>query len=151
MNGLPHRDPFIRIEALPRRSAQRSRLTPARTENGATEWMMTTEWAPPVGLIEDDKEWRVKADLPEVKKEDGKVTVENRVPTITGERRFEKEDGIWNYHRIERSRGNSLRRFALPDDADGSKVNAGFKDGALKGRLQKCARAKPNAVEVKVA
>ena len=102
-------------------------------------------------IIEDDKEWLVKADLPEIKKEDVKVTVENGVLTITGERKLEKEEKDKKYHRIERSYGNFLRSFTLPDGADGSKVNAEFKDGVLKVHLPKGEKAKPKAVEVKVA
>jgi len=54
-----------------------------------------------------------------------------------------------SYHRIERSYGNFLRSFTLPDGADGSKVNAEFKDGVLKVHLPKSERAKPKAAEVK--
>jgi HSP20 family protein len=112
--------------------------------------MAVTEWAPSVDIIEDDKEWLVKADLPEVKKEDVKVTVENGVLTITGERKLEKEEKNKKYHRIERSYGNFLRSFTLPDGADSSNVDAEFKDGVLKVRLLKSEKAKPKAVEVKV-
>jgi HSP20 family protein len=126
-------------------------LSPARLTNGEKEAMSVTEWAPSVDIIEDDKEWLVKADLPEVKKEDVKVTVENGVLTITGERKLEKEEKNKKYHRIERSYGNFLRSFTLPDAADGSKVSAEFKDGVLKVHLPKGEKAKPKAVEVKVA
>jgi HSP20 family protein len=104
-----------------------------------------------VDITEDEKEWVVKADLPEVKKEDVNVTVENGVLTITGERKFEKEEKDKKYHRIERSYGNFLRSFTLPDAADSSKVTAEFKDGVLKVHLPKGEKAKPKAVEVKVA
>jgi HSP20 family protein len=104
-----------------------------------------------VDISEDDKEWLVKADLPEVKKEDVKVTVENGVLTITGERRFEKEDTGKKYHRVERSYGNFFRSFSLPEGADGGKVAADFKDGVLKVHLPKSESVKPKAVEVKVA
>jgi HSP20 family protein len=113
--------------------------------------MTITEWAPSVDIIEDEKEWLLKADLPEVMKDDVKVTVENGVLTITGERKFEKEEKDKKYHRIERSYGNFLRSFTLPDGADGSKVNAEFKDGVLKVHLPKGEKAKPKTVEVKVA
>ena len=102
-------------------------------------------------ITEDDKEYLVKADLPEVKKEDVKVTVEDGVLTITGERKIEKEEKDKKYHRIERSYGNFLRSFTLPDAADGAKVRAEFKDGVLKVRLPKTEKAKAKAVEVKVA
>ena len=66
-------------------------------------------------ITEDDKEYLIKAELPEMRKEDVKVTVENGVLTISGERKFEKEE---KYHRVERGYGTFMRSFALPDDAD---------------------------------
>jgi HSP20 family protein len=139
------------MEEAQHRLAQFFGLSPARTGDGGREAMTVTEWAPSVDIIEDDKEWLLKADLPEVKKEDVKVTVENGVLTITGERKFEKEEKDRKYHRIERSYGNFLRSFALPDAADGAKVNAEFKDGVLKVHLPRSERARPKAVDVKVS
>jgi HSP20 family protein len=151
MNALTRWDPFKEMEDLQSRFAKLFGLTPARTGNGGKELMTVTEWAPSVDITEDDKEYLVKADLPEVKKEDVKVTVENGVLTIRGERKFEKEEKDKKYHRIERSYGNFLRSFTFPDGADGSKVNAEFKDGVLKVHLPKSEKAKPKSVEVKVA
>jgi HSP20 family protein len=151
MNALIRWDPFKEMEDLQSRFTKLLGLTPARTENGGRELMTITEWAPSVDIIEDEKEWLVKADLPEVNKENVKVTVENGVLTITGERKFEKEEKDKKYHRIERSYGNFLRSFTLPDGADGSKVTAEFKDGVLKVHLPKGEKAKPKAVEIKVA
>jgi HSP20 family protein len=113
--------------------------------------MTVTEWAPSVDIIEDEKEYLVKADLPEVKKEDVKVTVENDVLAITGERKIEKEEKGKKYHRIERSYGNFVRTFTLPIEAEGAKVSAEFKDGVLKVHLPKSERAKQKSVEVKVS
>ena len=151
MNTLIRWDPFKEMDDLQGRFAKLFGLTPAHTGNGGKELMTITEWEPTVDIIEDEKEYLVKADLPDVKKEDVKVTVENNVLTITGERKFEKEEKDKKYHRIERSYGNFLRSFTLPDGADGSKVNAEFKDGVLKVHLPKSDKAKPKAVEVKVA
>jgi HSP20 family protein len=151
MNALIRWDPFKEMEEMQSRFSKLFGLTPARAGNGGQELMTVTEWAPSVDIIEDEKEWLVKADLPEVKKENVKVTVENGVLTITGERKFEKEEKDKKYHRIERSYGNFLRSFTLPDGAEGSKVNADFKDGVLKVHLPKSEKAMPKAVEVKVA
>ena len=101
-------------------------------------------------ITEDDAEFVIKAELPEVKREDVKVTVENGVLTITGERKLEKEEKGRKYHRIERAYGSFARTFALPDDANGAKVSALFKDGILRVHLPKSEHAKPKAVEVKV-
>jgi HSP20 family protein len=151
MNALTRWDPFKEMEDLQSRFATLCGLTPARPGNGGQELMTITEWTPSVDIIEDEKEWLVKADLPEVKKEDVKVTVENGVLTITGERKFEKEEKDKKYHRIERSYGNFLRSFTLPDGADGSKVAAEFKDGVLKVHLPKSEKATPKAIEVKTS
>lgn len=151
MNTLTRRDPFKDMEEAQSRLARFFGLSPARAGEGGREAMIVAEWSPSVDIIEDDKEWLLKADLPEVKKEDVKVTVENGVLTITGERKFEKEEKDRKYHRVERSYGNFLRSFALPDAADGTKVNAEFKDGVLKVHLPKSEKARPKTVEVKVS
>jgi len=151
MNTLTRWDPFKEMEETQNRLARILGLGPARAGTSGQEVMTVTEWEPSVDISEDGKEWLVKADLPDVKKEDVKVTVENGVLTITGERKFEKEEKDKKYHRIERSYGNFLRSFTLPDAADGSKVNAEFKDGVLKVHLPKGEQARPKAVEVKVS
>ena len=86
-----------------------------------------------------------------MKKEDVKVTVENGLLTISGERKFEKEEKKKKYHRVERGYGTFMRSFALPDDADFGKVNAEFKDGVLTVHVPKSEHAQPKQIEVKVA
>lgn len=108
-------------------------------------------WEPLTDITEDDKEYLVKVELPEMKKEDVKVTVENGTLRISGERKAEKEEKTKKYHRIESSYGAFLRTFTLPDGADGTKVSADYKDGVLKIHLPKTAEAKSKAIEVKVA
>ena len=100
---------------------------------------------------EDDKEYLVKAELPEVKKEELKVTVEDGVLTISGERKFEKEENNKRYHRVERAYGSFARSFTVPDDADPANVHAEFKDGILNVRIEKAERAKPKTIDVKVS
>jgi len=109
------------------------------------------DWAPPMDISEDEKEYLVKADLPEMKKEDVKVIIENGVLSVSGERKSEKEEKKKKFHRIERSYGTFLRTFTLPEDADSAKIAAEFKDGVLKVHLPKSSAAKPKPVEVKVA
>ena len=149
MNALTKWDPFKEMEDLQGRFAKFLGLSPTRVANGEKELMTLAEWAPSVDIIEDEKEWLVKADLPEVKKEDVKVNVQNGVLTINGERKFEKEEKDKKYRRIERSYGTFFRSFTLPEGADGSKVSAEFKDGVLKVHLPKNEKAKPQTIEVK--
>jgi HSP20 family protein len=151
MSALIRWDPFKEMDELQSKFAKMFGLTPARSVTGGLEAMTTPEWAPSVDIVEDKTEWVVKADLPEVKKEDVKVSVENGLLTITGERKFEKEEKDKKYHRIERSYGNFLRSFSLPDGTDGSKATADFKDGVLKVHVPKSEKALPKAVDVKVA
>jgi HSP20 family protein len=118
--------------------------------NGQEE-ITVAEWAPLVDITEDDKEYVIKAELPEVKKNDVKVRVEDGVLYLSGTRQFEKEEKGKRYHRIERAYGSFTRSFALPDDVDPQKVNAEFKDGILNVRVAKDPNARPKSIEVKVA
>jgi HSP20 family protein len=93
----------------------------------------------------------VKAEIPEMKKEDIKINVHEDVLTISGERKYEKEEKGKKYHRVERAYGSFMRSFTLPEDADGTKVSAEYKDGVLKVHLPKSEKAKPKAIEVKIA
>lgn len=123
---------------------------PLRRTNGREE-ITLPEWTPLADITEDDKEYLIKAELPEMKREDVKVTVENRVLTITGERKVEQEEKKKKYHRVERGYGTFMRSFTLPDDADFNKVNAEFKNGLLTVHVPKSEQAKPKQIEVKVA
>lgn len=151
MNAMTRWDPFKEMEDLQSRIAKLWGLSPSRVTEGGKESMTVAEWAPLVDIVEDEKEWLVKAELPEVKKENVKVAVEEGVLSITGERKFEKEEKDRKYHRIERSYGSFMRSFSLPEGADASKVSAEFADGILKVHLPKGEKAKPKSVEVKVA
>src|SRR5438132_4665758 len=123
---------------------------PLRRGNGREE-ITLPEWTPLADITEDDKEYVIKAELPDMKKEDVKVTVENGVLTISGERKFEKEEKNKKYHRVERGYGTFMRSFTLPDDADANKIKAEFKNGLLKVHLPKSEHAKPKHIEVNVA
>jgi HSP20 family protein len=124
---------------------------PLRGEQEADETITLSTWAPLVDITEDDKEYLIKVELPEVAKEQLKVTVEDGALTISGERKFEKEEKNKRYHRVERAYGAFARSFTVPDDADPAKVHADFKDGVLNVRLEKTEKSKPKSVEVKVS
>ena len=124
---------------------------PAAQTGAGKEAMTVAEWSPLVDITEDEKEYVIKAELPEVNKEDIKLTVEDNVMSISGERKYEKEEKGKKYHRVERAYGSFMRSFTLPDAADGSKVNAEYKDGVLYVRLPKSEKAKPKSIEVKVS
>jgi len=112
---------------------------------------MISEWAPVVDIAEDDKFYTIKAELPEMKKEDVHVRVENGVLTLSGERKFEKEEKGRKYHRIERAYGAFARNFELPGNIDPAKVTAAYKDGILTVTVSKTGHARQKQVDVKVA
>jgi HSP20 family protein len=143
-------NPLKNLEEMEQRLSNYLGRPAARTEAGK-EAMTVAEWSPLVDITEDDKEYLIKADLPDVKKEDVKLTVQDEVMTISGERKYEKEEKGKKYHRVERAYGSFLRSFALPDDADGSKVSAEYKEGVLKVHLPKSEKAKPKSIEVEVS
>ncbi len=79
-----------------------------------------------------------------------KINVHDDVLTITGERKYEKEEKGRKYHRVERAYGSFMRRFTLPEDADGARITAEYKDGMLKVHVPKSEKPKAKAIEVKV-
>ena len=123
---------------------------PIRPPSGKEEALTVAEWVPLVDIVEHDTEYLIKVELPGVKKDDVKVTVQDDVLTITGERALEKEEKGRKYHRVERAYGRFARSFTLPEDADGDKVAAEFNDGVLKVHLPKAERARPKSIEVKI-
>ena len=151
MNTLTRWNQIRQLEALQHGLGSLFSRSPAQWAEGQEEQIAVPEWAPLVDISEDDKEYLIKAELPEVKREDVKVTAEEGTLTITGERKFEKEEKGKKYHRVERSYGSFVRNFSLPDDASAAKVRAEFKDGVLSVHLPKTQKAKPQQIEVKVA
>jgi len=107
-------------------------------------------WSPAVDIFETDNELVFKADLPGVKPEEINVRVENQTLTIAGERTFTKEDAARGYHRIERSYGNFVRSFAVPNTFDTEKIDARYDSGVLTVVLAKKEAAKPRQVRVEI-
>ncbi len=114
------------------------------------ELVKSGDWTPRVDITETDAEIQIKAEIPEVSKDDVKVSVDNGVLTLQGERKQEKEEKGKKFHRIERSYGTFLRSFALPDNVDETRITASFKDGMLHLQIPKSAEVRPKAIEVKV-
>ncbi|MCK4838333.1 MAG: Hsp20/alpha crystallin family protein [Desulfobulbaceae bacterium] len=107
-------------------------------------------WVPCVDISETDKEFVIKAEIPDISKEEVKVTVENGVLSFRGERKQEKEEKGKKFHRIERYYGSFCRSFSLPDNVDESKIDASFKDGMLELTIPKTETKKPKSIEVVV-
>ncbi len=142
-------DPFRELEDMSDR-LNRMFSRPALSQTNGKETMVVADWVPSVDVSETEWGYQIKAEIPDVKKEDVKVTLEDGVLTIQGERRQEKEETGKKYHRIERSYGSFVRSFTLPDLVDEEQVKAEFKDGVLNLQLPKSEKAKPKAIEVTV-
>ncbi|HEX6531136.1 MAG TPA: Hsp20/alpha crystallin family protein [Nitrospira sp.] len=157
MSVLTRWEPFTRWGPLKELEDMEKRLStifgrsPIATDGEKKEAISVTEWSPLVDISEDDKEYIVKAEIPEMKKEDIKINVHDDVLTVSGERKYEKEEKGKKYHRVERAYGSFMRSFALPENSDGSKISAEYKDGVLKVHLPKSEQAKKKAIEVKIA
>jgi HSP20 family protein len=131
----------------------------AEMEGRLNRWARTADpdpfsfgdWAPAVDVKETETEFLVTADLPAVKKEEVKVTFEDGVLTLEGERRFERDENVDKFHRIERGYGRFVRRFGLPTDVEAERVAAEFKNGVMTIHVPKVVTAKPKPIEVKVA
>jgi HSP20 family protein len=143
-------DPFREFQDLSDRLNRIFQPNPNGQES-REQALTVFDWAPAVNISETDKAYLVKADLPEVKKENVKVTHENGVLTIEGERRQEKREEGEKYHRVESSYGKFMRRFTLPDDGQEEAIEANFKDGALTIVIPKAAAKRPKSREIKVA
>ena len=135
--SLSHYDPLASLRAV---ESAFSRLL--------TEPQANRPWAPAVDIYETENELVVKADLPDVDGKDIDVRVENQTLTLAGERKFESTSSDKGYHRIERSYGNFVRSFAVPNAFDTDKINAAYKIGVLTVTLTKKETAKPRQIKI---
>jgi HSP20 family protein len=142
-------EPFRELdEAFSRYSPFFGRLAAARA--GATEEGGAAAWTPVANISETETDYLIKAELPEVSKEDVKVTVDENVITISGERRKEAEHKDEKVHRIESYYGQFSRSFRLPEDANINAIQAESRNGVLKVRVPKTPAPRPKTVEVQV-
>jgi HSP20 family protein len=143
-------DPFRELENVSDRLNRIFGRSISRAEPGQ-EMLGMADWTPSVDITETDTAYLIKGEIPGVKKEDVKVTVQDGMLTIQGERKMEKEEKGKKFHRVERSYGSFVRSFRLPDDADENKVKAEFKDGMINVTLTKSPKAKSKAINVAVS
>ncbi|TNC81229.1 MAG: heat-shock protein [Oleiphilus sp.] len=144
-------NPLREMEEMLERYNRRTGLLP-RTTNNERESLMASDWSPAVDIEESSKEFLIKVELPEVKKDDVKVTINEGVLSIEGERKIEKESKEdKKYHRVERFYGRFARSFSLPDNVKHDDIKAEFKDGMLKVHLEKTEKVKPKSIDVEIA
>lgn len=148
MSMVLRRDPFKELRNLQEDfgRALSSAFPFALSEEG----LMGGKWSPGVDILERENEIVLEADLPGLKPGEFDLSVENRVLTIKGERRFEKKAEEENYHRVERSYGSFTRTFTLPSTVDVDQVSAEFRNGVLRVTLPKKEEVKARQIQVKV-
>jgi HSP20 family protein len=109
-------------------------------------------WVPPVDIYETEShEVVIKAELPDVKREDISVTFENNVLTLKGERKVEETTKRDQFQRQERFYGSFTRSFSLPGTVDATKIGASYKDGVLTITLPRREEAKPRQISVNIS
>jgi len=119
---------------------------------GGKEDSLTTAGAfvPPVDIYEDEHSIQLKLEVPGIEEKNLDVKVENNTLTVSGERKFEKEEKEENFHRVERRYGSFSRSFTLPNTVDAENIHADYDNGVLKVRLAKRAEAKPKQIKVNI-
>ena len=111
--------------------------------------MVTPTWCPPVDVMETPESYVVRTELPGLGKDDVKISIDQRVLRIEGERKEEKEEKGRSWLRVERAFGNFVRCFALPDNVDESNTRAEFKDGILAVHIMKGVTPESKTIEIK--
>ncbi len=110
--------------------------------------MNLAAWAPPVDIAEEKDRILITAELPGFSEKEIEIQMENGMLTLRGERKFEKETDSKSYHRVERSYGQFVRSFSLPNNVDRDKIKANFSNGLLKVELPKREDAKPRTIAI---
>jgi HSP20 family protein len=146
MTVLTRWDPFRELHSLQNRM---SRLFEEQY-GGGQETALTGAFVPPVDIYEDQHGIQLKLEVPGIDEKDLDIKVENNVLTISGERKFEKEQKEENFHRIERRYGSFTRSFTLPQTVDTDNITADYNSGVLNIRLSKREEAKPKQIKVSI-
>jgi HSP20 family protein len=142
-------DPFKEFAQLSDRLNRAFADTYGRSDEGL---LSSGSWMPPVDIYQNgDQELVLKAELPDMTRDDIEVTVDKGTLTIKGEKKFANEVKEDQYHRIERRYGTFTRSFALPSMVDASRVGAEYKNGVLTVKLPMREEAKPRQIKVDVA
>lgn len=112
---------------------------------------MTSAWFPPTDIFEDDKAVKIVAEIPGVRSEDLKLSLENNLLTVRREKRQEAEERNERVHRYERSYGSFERTFALPPTVDPDQIQGTYENGVLTVTLPKVEKARPREIPVQAA
>jgi HSP20 family protein len=142
-------DPFREFAQLQDRLNRVFSDTYGRGDDGL---LTSGTWVPPVDIYQNgEHEVVIKAELPDMTREDIDITVDNGTLTIRGEKKFSNEVKEESFNRIERRYGTFSRSFSLPQTVDTAKVGAEYKNGVLTVRLPLREEARPRQIKVDVA
>lgn len=142
--SLNRYEPWTLMNRL-HRDLDRLLANPAVTDDAQQS---VAEWAPPVDIREEDKQFVIHADLPGVEPKNIDITLEKGVLSIRGRRDLESREEKHGYRRVERVTGEFFRRFTLPDTADSQSVKARFANGVLEVAIPKQAQVLPRRITV---
>jgi HSP20 family protein len=123
----------------------------AHSPRQSDDLMSRGTWTPAVDIYEVDGALVLKAELPDMRREDIDVSVENNTLTIRGERKLDHEIKQESFHRIERAYGSFVRSFSLPHTVDATKIGAEYKNGVLSVKLPVREDAKPRTINIDAA
>ena len=141
-------NPYRELENLQNRM---SRLFEEQYGGGREEALTTSgAFVPPVDIYEDQHGIQLKLEVPGIEQKDLDIKVENNVLTVSGERKFEKEQKEENFHRIERRYGSFSRSFTLPNTVDTQKITADYNNGMLNIHMAKREESKPKQIKVNI-
>lgn len=112
--------------------------------------LLARDWKPAADFVEEDDAYVAKVELPGVRKDDVKITMQDNVLTIRGEKKEEKKGKEGGAHRVERFYGSFQRSFSLPASVNSNGIEAEYKEGILTITMPKAEESKPKQIEVKV-
>jgi len=112
--------------------------------------LLARDWKPAADIVEEDEAYVAKVELPGVKKDDVKITMQDNVLTIRGEKKEEKKGKEGGAHRVERYYGSFQRSFSLPSSVKSNGIEAEYKEGILTITMPKAEEARPKQIEVRV-
>ena len=143
-NSLMLGNPFREMDEMFSRFQRSLRRMPLEDDQSMSSW------SPAVDIAENDKEYRLRVELPGIKKEDLKIEVQNGMLCLSGERKVEKEEKDETYHRIERAYGSFSRSFSLPENVATDKIEAKCQDGVVNVHLPKTEPKKPDVKQIPI-
>lgn len=142
--SIARRDPFLELKTLEDRMSRWFSASRRATDN----FMGAFEFAPPADVYEDDNRISLKMEVPGVKREDLRIHMNANTLSVSGERKFERDEKRENFRRLERQYGLFCRSFEVPSSADRDNISANFEDGILQIEMPKRAEAQGKQIEI---